>query len=219
MTYLQLCKAVRAKLGLGSGPSTTINQTGRLADIVAAVSQAWIDIQLSSDHWRFLRVPAQAVNTTPALALYDYVKWPSLLTLKTLNAIRYAADNKPLIEMDYDLYLQQYSKTGGTGAPTHYILDLEDRVILYPTPDIDYALELDYYKRPQVLSANTDVPMIPDEYHQSIKWRALFTLASDFADDVVYSESVGEYNSAISLLQGRYLPKMKIGSSLFSKNG
>ena len=54
--FLQLCQALVQEAGMsGSGPLTTVNQTGELGRVVNWVQRAYADILEKHDDWNFLR--------------------------------------------------------------------------------------------------------------------------------------------------------------------
>ena len=56
LNFLQLCQKLRQEAGIsGSGPLTTVNQTGELYRVVDWVQQSYNDIQEKHDDWNFLR--------------------------------------------------------------------------------------------------------------------------------------------------------------------
>ena len=59
-----------------------------------------------------------------------------------------------------------------SGTPYAYALDGAN-MHLYPTPDQAYPLELRYWKLPAALSADTDVPTIPADYHNLLIYSAV----------------------------------------------
>ena len=54
-----------------------------------------------------------------------------------------------------------------TGAPFAYALS-SSNILLYPTPDQAYPLELRYWKLPADLVADGDTPAIPSDYHRML---------------------------------------------------
>lgn len=58
-----------------------------------------------------------------------------------------------------------------SGEPYAYAQDGVN-LHLYPTPDQVYPLELRYWKIPAALSADTDVPTIPSDYHNILIYSA-----------------------------------------------
>jgi len=95
-----------------------------------------------------------------------------------------------------------------SGTPYAYALDGAN-MHLYPTPDQAYPLELRYWKLPAALSADTDVPTIPADYHNLLiysavaegyraeddhqtaaQWQALYDKGlAEFAADMKFSNS------------------------------
>ena len=56
MTFLQLVQRTRRECGIaGSGPTTTVNQSGEMARLVDWVQQSWVEIQEEQPDWDFLR--------------------------------------------------------------------------------------------------------------------------------------------------------------------
>lgn len=53
----------------------------------------------------------------------------------------------------------------GTGAPQYYALD-GSNFHIWPTPDGVYTLETRYWKLPALLSADTDTPNLPADWHR-----------------------------------------------------
>ena len=94
------------------------------------------------------------------------------------------------------------------GTPYAYAQDGVN-IHLYPTPDQAYPLELRYWKIPVALSADTDVPTIPPDYHNLLiysacaegyraeddhqtaqQWQALYDRGlTQFAADVKFDNS------------------------------
>jgi hypothetical protein len=59
-----------------------------------------------------------------------------------------------------------------SGKPTVYALSGAG-VVLYPTPDAAYSMLLRYYALPALMSADSDVPSIPEDYHETLTFYAL----------------------------------------------
>jgi hypothetical protein len=56
LNYLQLCQKLRQEAGIsGSGPTSTLNQSGELARVCDWIQQSYIDIQEKHTDWNFLR--------------------------------------------------------------------------------------------------------------------------------------------------------------------
>jgi hypothetical protein len=54
MTFLELCKRVRADAGISGDMATVLNQQGMMAKLVNWVRQADLDIQRMHTSWAFM---------------------------------------------------------------------------------------------------------------------------------------------------------------------
>lgn len=123
----------------------------------------------------------------------------------------------------------------GSGPPQYYALDGKN-VHLWPTPDGVYPLELRYWLLPAFLVNDTDVPTLPEDYHNllwmyataecydseddantSQYWRQRFQAAlSDFAADVKFPDSETPSTAADMWDTDRGLPT-QTGWSVFGQ--
>jgi hypothetical protein len=67
-----------------------------------------------------------------------------------------------------DKYITQEGDTTGGGIPTHVFRTPDNNYGLYPYPDKAYSLAYEYFTYTSPLTANTDVPSIPEQYRQVI---------------------------------------------------
>ena len=74
--------------------------------------------------------------------------------------------------IDYKEYTQKYidqETTSDVGAVPIYVFRTPDNNYgLYPYPDKAYELKYEYFQKPTALSANGDVPTIPEQFRQVI---------------------------------------------------
>lgn len=76
------------------------------------------------------------------------------------------------------------------GRPTAYALS-GTGFLLYPTPDAAYELTARYWALPALMAADSDVPAIPEDYHELLPFYALKRCyeREDDADMAAYWES------------------------------
>lgn len=67
-----------------------------------------------------------------------------------------------------DRYVDQESTSNVGGVPKFVFRTPDNNFGLYPYPDKAYALKYEYFSKPTLLSAATDVPSVPDQYRQVI---------------------------------------------------
>lgn len=85
MNRLTLAQSLREKCGItGSGPSTTLSQTGEMLRVVNWIDEAWLQIQTLSDWWQWMRgdfsfdtIAAQReyVPSASPLSLTNFARW------------------------------------------------------------------------------------------------------------------------------------------------
>jgi len=67
-----------------------------------------------------------------------------------------------------DRFVEQETTTGVGGVPLYVFRTPDNNYGLYPYPDKAYELKYEYYSRPTLLSASTDVPTVPEQFRQVI---------------------------------------------------
>lgn len=67
-----------------------------------------------------------------------------------------------------DRYVDQESTSNVGGVPKFVFRTPDNNFGLYPYPDKAYTLKYEYFSKPTLLSAATDVPTVPDQYRQVI---------------------------------------------------
>jgi len=74
--------------------------------------------------------------------------------------------------LDYKEYIDRYvdqESTSNVGSVPKFVFRTPDNNFgLYPYPDKAYTLKYEYFSKPTLLSAATDVPTVPDQYRQVI---------------------------------------------------
>ena len=76
-----------------------------------------------------------------------------------------------------------------SGAVGYYLNPSNDYYGILPTPDATFPIYLKYYKIPTILSADTDEPPFPDNYHELVIYFALkkyWEISDDFGKASYY---------------------------------
>lgn len=195
MTFLELCRAVARDSGTVSSltsPATVTGQTGRLQRVVNWTAEAYGDIQRHRNDWRWLRkefsgqtiasVRRYALNT----AAERFSHWvfedekgnPTFSIYKTSEG---QSTEGWLTYVPWDEFRRRYlfgSEADRTGKPGYITVDEAQQLALAPIPDDIYTLRGEFYRGPQILAADGDVPEMPLKHHEAIKWQALMLLGT-----------------------------------------
>jgi len=201
MNRLQLCQRARAEMGLGgSGPSTTISQTGEMLQVVNWVDTAWERIQ-SSRNWDWLW-EASTVTITANTSV----------TSGTIPASRYLKDcvrDSTGTLLSYlpwaDFRLAYPTAQIAAGTPGTWTIrpDKSFAVNAKPTTNTTYSVER--YKNPTAMTTDSDATTgtpqgIPSEHHMLIVWRAVMLYAGHDEAQVLYNHAQAEYRKVLSAM-------------------
>lgn len=218
-TFLELCRDVHRESGHSGEnlPASVTGQVGVLAKIVHWVREAWNEIQADYPQMRCLWYqPTGAVlagknaYTLPDLGISAGSKLvPETSTL----------DDEDINQMDWrDFRALKYHKPDAAhvGQPHSFAIAPNNQVYLYPVPDKAYSFECEAFRARQVLSNGTDVPLLPEELRNAIKWRALMWLAEDEEDQAILNKAARGYENTLANIVSDQLPDIKWGEHAFS---
>ncbi len=208
MNYLELCQRVAADGGIStSAPASVLNQSGILSLIVHWVRQADKEIQLHRKDWRFLWGEA---NKTLIKDVGTYTKTDlNIPTAHDISVVTMGATALTVGEyQDYVYHIASKSLHTQKGTPTHMFVKPNDTVVFFPIPASPHSIHIEYYSRPVELQTNTDVSVIPGEYHEAIVARALMFFADHQEDNYLYQKKSLDYKQWLNHLAGTQAPKM-----------
>lgn len=193
MTLLQLVQALHREGSFpGTAPAGVASVTGRAADLVQWIIEAYNDIQREKDgKWKWLR-SAWSLETTASDADYAYTEVTDVAAAAAISRFRswdLDEDDPPHIYLTADgasterelLLLPQWSDfrylyqrgTHTAAYPVHIARDHRDVLFFGPTPDDAYTASGFYWKGNQALAVDGDTPEMPADYHMLIVFRAL----------------------------------------------
>lgn len=230
MTYLELVQAAAFESGTVPGkgqPLTVDNQTGRLHLFTLWVQSAWNDIQRKSSSWRWMQAEFAGqtiVNTAEynaaAMGITRFRRWlhegetggPTFSIYKTADG---DGDEGHLRFLEWNTFrnaagagLQKASVAAN--KPYYITVDPQDQLVLHPKPDDVYTIRGRYLKSLQNLTSNDDIPEMPEDYHEAIKWAALIKMAV-FDEAMEQAQMFNSYYSEIfSDLQRTQMPPIRL---------
>ena len=218
MNFLELCQRLRTE----SGKSGTGAVSEKLQDWIKSAYQ---DIQSMYANWRFLQssfsfdTTASKQNYTPTdVGLSDFASWqlnrPNSMTIYPKTN---SSNEMYLNYIPWDIYRENYligACRTSTGIPWLITTQPDKSLTLWPIPDDVYTVNGEYFKVPDVMSADTDVPIFPVRFHMAIVWRALIFYGANEGAIDLYSHGQNEFNSILRELQKDQLPRLYRGMPL-----
>jgi len=241
-TFLEQCKDVCREAGLAGGElaiDSVTGQTGQVGRIVAYVRQSWLEVQNLHQHsglyWRWMRsefelttVASQDIYAYGDAAVQDVQDTPAAITRfrnwmirdyrnppRIYNQASGIGSQSYLTYVDWDDFRLWYRMgQQNPSFPVHITINPQNKIVLGPSPNDVYVINGDYMKAAQVLTANDDMPDLPESFQEVIMYKAL----SKYGVQKNASESIvaGEDGAATYLgaLEGDQLSEIPIGSPL-----
>jgi hypothetical protein len=222
VNYLDLVQMVARESGTvpGTQPLTLSgDQPARLKKIAHWVDAAWNMIQNHKAGWHWMKATYQA-TTAPGVARYSsvalgiarfnrFVAIPGTMTI--MDPAIGVRDEGFLSPLDY----WNWRKIYGIGEQTpnrpvaFSVHDPDQTLCLGPLPDKEYTITGEYYKSPQSLLVDTDIPELPEAYHPMIGWQALMLLAGHDEGAFAVGNAAAQYRQYLGNLERDQLPKLQ----------
>lgn len=214
MNFLQIAQRVRQECGIsGAGPSAVSGQTGMYAKIIDWVLTAHEELQQSQFDWNFdwgrhtanLVAGTEAYSPVAAWSLpFKKLAQDGLYVYRTADG----EQAKTWVELIDWAAFRQIRNPPTTGLPIYAALSPDKSLYFHPTPDAGLVAVLEYYKKPEVLVANLDVPRIPEEYHMAIVWRAVMFWCAHDENAALFQSANANYNRIKMQMMGTESPEM-----------
>lgn len=224
MNFLALINRTREECGV-TGPSlpTAVSLTGEAARIKNWVIAAWVDIQSAKEDWLFLRDTVQFSTETgkqfytPEDAGIDsFGNWKRD-SFRASSAGSDYRDEQLLNFMEWQTFrnLYQYSNMRHTQQrPVVVTIDPAKKLGFGAIPNNEYVIVGEYYKAPQSMTLDTDVPNIPERFHMMIVYKAMTYYAGYEAAPEVLARGQLEFNRLMNRFEIDQLPTMVSGAAL-----
>lgn len=224
MNFLQLCSGLRQEGGMtGTGPTSVVGQSGEMLRVVSWVTSAYEYVQNLHPNWHFLRADV-SFPTVSGTASYDSTatNCPEVGSYK-LDSFKAAltsvgvADEQEMEYYPWDQFRAVYlrgSSSTLTGRPRLFSVKPDQSLVLWPKPDAIYTVTGEYFKRAQEMTADADIPIIPQQFQKIILWKALMLYGAYAGANDAYSHGNNEYRATLSKLVLNQLPKVGFGAPL-----
>lgn len=236
MSRLTLAKAVHRILRIdaslpGTAPTTTLAQTGVLAEIVDFVDSAYLAIQKLHSDWgfRLLQGTFNISNGTRTytratvqgtLTTFDefvipsgqgYRGYPIYLTATGVG------DSSTCVYIPYQDWRGNYDYgTRATGKPAFFTVRQDQTIEFDPTPDATYTVAIDYRRTLHVFSADADETLWSDDFDDAVVYGAVLRYCrTRGGTQEMLSEYDPLYRNELARLRGRYRQELGFNPRVF----
>ena len=208
-TFLSLCNSVERESGTVSRArrmsDVSAPPTDRQEKIVKWVADAWLRLQRKRQDWVFMAgdvsaslASGKARYSASELGVQRFGSWVTDRTCyrpwTLIDPALGPGSESEIREISYDTYRQRYERgVPQLQRPVEYAVSRDFALCFGSVPDKNYLLRGEYRKLPQALTANDDVPDLPEQYHDAIMWRAVMTLAEHDQDPVQIATARANY--------------------------
>jgi hypothetical protein len=229
MNMLQLVQRLRRKCRVsGAGPSSILNQNEEYARLVDMVNEAWMELQLERPDWRWMRAsmsfPTVAGQDTYTLAqiaatgagLANFGNWDAQTFRNYVTAT--GTNSEVLMDpREYDDWRNLYqlgANRNTQSRPIEFSITPLHSIALGPAPAAGYTVSGDYFKVASEMTADTDIPSLPDQFHMAIVYKAMMFFGVSEAAPEVYDEGQTEFKKMLRRISMHQLPNMMQAGAL-----
>lgn len=225
-TFLSIAQDVRAQSGIsGTGPVNVENQSGIMADVVRWVVEAYDEIQTMYENWNFLfnsyffTLQAGFDNYVTSSLVGDNGGEKGIRTLTkdsfVINDPLGIAKKERLRYIAWSVWtIDDAILEGKEGKPKFWTEDPSGRLHFYPAETVasgvDWLIEFTGFARPDVMTASTDIPIIPTQYTETIKLKALMRYAEYYNSPEVMQSASYSFQQQIKKMEYSELPRDNI---------
>ena len=112
----------------------------------------------------------------------------------------------PLRFLDYSEFQKKANDYSTTSDPYLITMTPTKRLRIFPAPDDVYVLCADAFAKPQGMSVNADIPILPDNFHMMIVWKGLMDYAGFEESSAIFRFAAIRYDelNAELVWQERY---------------
>ena len=213
MQFLEIAKEVRLLGGVqGIGPVSVVNTSGYEGVLVQFVKDAWEAIQNMREDWNFMFSKASfpTIASQDNYTLTDIFLIPQFKVWKKDSFKLRDTTASYLNYKDPDRLEKIYLNSTAESKSSEFTIERDHSITLKPTPDSIYTITANYYRSPQLLKEDTDVPILPVSFHRIIVYGALQKLAVFLSSPEIYTKYKESHDLMLGQLMRAEVPAKRI---------
>lgn len=222
LNFLQIAQRAYREAGLtGSGPVSVLNQTGRAYDVVNWVLQAHEEIQTARPDWIFDWVQASFALTAGRdvfSTVNDFGVVGGVRGFVRTGAYAYVTSQgvNARLWLEYVEWerFRQLPVPVVPGVPVAFSMRPDGDVHYYPRPDRASTAVHEYFRNPQTMAADDDIPRMPAWSHMAIVWKAVMIGCGKTKDWTRFDSAEENYEAIFQRMVREQTPQMVTGGSL-----
>lgn len=213
MTFLEICQRIAQESGYSStGPSSVVSQTGDNLRFVIWAQDSDLEIQGLRTDWDFMReelsLSFASVNTASLPSDFNRVDQASIVGTRADGTKFY-----PDFVHPREMRLIKREQTDNGGIPIWVMFD-NGSCEFFPTPTETVTLSADYFVNPIKMTANSDTPRIPEQYHMAIVFHALMSHGAYDEASNTWQHAHSKWTQYFNQMNMSQLPELKTGGAL-----
>jgi len=217
MNFLQLCQKTQQYSGIQGFIASTTNLVpgSQEALLVETVRSAWVEIQNFRKDFKFLR---DEVTLGLLVSQQEYSEEDIFGTtgkVSSWKTDRFLYKSSPLRYIPYDRWVLRSSQDT-PAEPGVFTIRPGTTNLIFNAVDTEYDVVLQYYKTPQILSVNNDVPLLPVQFHYLIIFGAVLETASFLGDLITYQRFATKYSQLLGQLLRSEVPSRRVNITPFA---
>lgn len=200
MNYLRIMQLTDMACGLQGDIDTVNNLKDIQVNIAEFVNLAYYDVQVMRDDWKFMQrtLVTSVSQIDPTVLNASVGKW---------GKVYYS--NREVRFVPYDEYLTS-DWTVTSGPPKMYTIVPETNQVVFNNLDNFYAIKARYVTVPDVLEADSDVPILPIRFHNILVYKAASDFGSWLGNSEIEDRNMTKYDTLLLQLKRSEIPSKMV---------
>jgi len=221
LTFIQAVNRLRGECGItGSDLTSLAGLSGVNLRCKQWINDAYVELQAKQQDWEWLRASfsfvtvasQQVYTTTDAGIAATFGKWVPDSLRCYITASGYSTEQFLRHQPDYEAWRDVWQFGANrtvTGQPVEFAITPAKSLGLTPIPaDDSYTILGDYYKMPAELSADSDTPAMPGQFHMILVYMAMMSYGVDEAATEIYQRGELKHRELLRKLMDDQLPNV-----------